>query len=99
MLHERGDIVRFLFRESLSPRSVLPSAITDMQERVLERLSAYSTERIAAGELRPHDPRAPFLMLISSALVLGLLKQPVGPWVDSFVDKILSGIRAEEHPR
>lgn len=98
MLDERGDVLRFLFRESLSPRSVLPPKVATMQEQVLSGLASYLSERIALGELRPHDPRAPFRMLISSALVLGLTKQPVGPWVDSFVDTILGGIRAEEPP-
>lgn len=97
MLEERGEVLRFLFRESLSPRSVLPSGIATIQEQVLEELAAYLTERVAAGELRPHDPRAPFRMLISSALLLGLMKQPVAPWIDSFVDTILHGIRSEEH--
>jgi AcrR family transcriptional regulator len=96
MLEERGDVLRFIFRESLSPRSLLPSALVDVQQQVLEGLASYRTERIEAGELRPHDPRAPFRILISSPLVLELLKQPVEPWIDSFVDTILSGIRSEE---
>lgn len=97
MLEERGDVIRFLFRESLSPRSVLPSGIADMQEQVLEDLSGYLRERIEAGELREHDARAPFRMLISSALILGLLRQPMEPWIDSFVDTVLAGIRSESY--
>jgi AcrR family transcriptional regulator len=97
MLQERGDVLRFLFRESLSPRSALPSRIAEVQEQVLEELASYLTGRIGAGELRPHDPRAPFRMLISSALVLGLFGQPVEPWIDSFVETILFGIRSEDH--
>lgn len=94
ILEERGDVMRFLFRETLSPRSVLSSGIGNIQERVLEDLSAYLRERIEAGELREHDTRAPFRMLISSALVLGLLKQPVQPWINTFVDTLLVGIEA-----
>jgi AcrR family transcriptional regulator len=97
MLRERGDVLRFLFRESLSPRSALPSRIAEVQEQVLEGLASYLNERIEAGELRPHDTRTPFRMLISSALVLGLLEQPVEPWIDSFVETILSGIRSQDH--
>jgi AcrR family transcriptional regulator len=96
ILEARGDVVRFLLRESLSPRSELPAGLMLMQEELLVVLSAYLDEQIEAGTLRPHDPRTPFRMLISSILLLGVLKQPIEPWIESFVDTILNGIRAEE---
>lgn len=95
-LEERGDVVRVLFREMLAPETSLPIGMADIQEQVLDNLASYLAERIDAGELRPHDPRAPLRLLISGILVLGVTRQPVEPWVDGFVDTILTGIGAQE---
>jgi hypothetical protein len=62
---------------------------------VLGDLGHYLTERMEAGELRVHDPRPPLRLLISGILVLGVTRQPVEPWIDGFVDTVLTGIRAE----
>jgi AcrR family transcriptional regulator len=96
LLDERGDVVRMLLREVLRPASSLPPGVVDIQDAVLGDLSRYLDERIDAGELRPHDPRAPLQMLISAVFVLGVTRQPITPWVDGFVDVVLSGIRAAE---
>lgn len=95
LLEERGDVVRVLWREVLSPASSLSAGIAAIQAQVLDDLSGYLAERIEAGELRPHDPRAPLRLLISALLVLGVNRQPIAPWIDGFVDVVLSGVRAE----
>lgn len=95
LLEERGDVVRVLIREMLSPQSAMPAGIADLQEQVLGDLGHYLTERMEAGELRVHDPRPPLRLLISGILVLGVTRQPVEPWIDGFVDTVLTGIRAE----
>ncbi|WP_202874880.1 TetR/AcrR family transcriptional regulator [Kribbella albertanoniae] len=96
VFEERGDVVRILFREMLAPEPSLPIGIADIQEEVLGNLARYFTDRIEAGELRPHDPRVPLRLLISGILVLGVTRQPVEPWVDGFVDIIINGIGAQE---
>lgn len=96
LLDDRGDVVRMLLREALAPASSLPSGLVDIQDAVLEDLSRVLAERIEAGELRPHDPRAPLQLLISAILVLGVTRQPITPWIDGFVDVVLSGIQAPE---
>lgn len=95
LLEERGDVVRVLFREMLAPQSSIPAGVADIQEHVLDGLAHYFAERVAAGELRQHDPRAPLRLLISGILVLGVTRQPVEPWIDGFVDTVLHGIEAE----
>jgi AcrR family transcriptional regulator len=95
-LEERADVVRVLFREMLAPETSLPIGIAEIQEQVLGGLARYLEERIDAGELRPHDPRVPLRLLISGILVLGVTRQPVEPWVDGFVDTILTGIGAQK---
>lgn len=95
VLEERGDVVRMLFREMLGPQSSLPAGIAGMQEQVLGDLAGYLTERVEAGELRPHDPRVPLRLLISGILVLGITRQSVEPWVDGFVETVIEGIGRE----
>jgi AcrR family transcriptional regulator len=95
LLEERGDVVRVLFREMLSPASTLPLGIVDIQQQVLSDLAAYLAERIEAGELRPHDTQVPLRLLISGILVLGVTRQPVEPWINGFVDVVLRGIRTD----
>lgn len=95
LLEERGDVLRALFRELLSPGTTLTTAMPGIQNQVLADLSRYLTERVEAGELRPHDPRAPLRLLISGLLVLGVTHEPVEPWIDGFVDTVLSGIEAK----
>lgn len=56
--------------------------------------SRYIESRIAAGELRPHQPFPPLHMLFSSLLLLTILEQPVEPYVEQFVNTILDGIHA-----
>lgn len=96
LLEQRRDVVRFVLRETLSPRSELPARLAELQARVLDGLGEYLTERVEAGELRPHDVRAPLRMLISSALVLGVTGQPVAPAMPGLIDTVLSGIRCKE---
>ena len=93
MLEERGDVVRVLFREMLAPASTLAPGIAEIQQQVLGDLAGYLAERIEAGELRPHEPQVPLRLLISGILVLGVTRQPVQPWIDGFVDVLLTGIR------
>ncbi|HEU4850331.1 MAG TPA: TetR/AcrR family transcriptional regulator [Terrimesophilobacter sp.] len=95
LLEERGEVVRVLFREMLSPESTTSVGIALLQEQVLGDLGGLLTERIEACELRPHDPRVPLRLLISGLLVLGVTRQPIEPWVDGFVDTVLNGIEAK----
>ncbi|NQX34075.1 TetR/AcrR family transcriptional regulator [Herbiconiux sp. VKM Ac-2851] len=96
LLEARGDVIRILLREVLAPTPSTHAVIADIQQQVLDDLSRYLDERIAAGELRQHDPRAALRLLISGLLVLGITRQPVEPWIDGFVDTVLHGITTEE---
>jgi AcrR family transcriptional regulator len=96
LLESRGDVVRVLFRELLAPEPALVAGVADIQQVVLDGLARYLAERIDAGELRPHDPRAPLRLLISGILVLGVTRQPIEPWIDGFVETVLHGIEAKD---
>ena len=67
-----------------------------LRQQGIALLSGYLQRRIDAGELRPHQPLVPIHMLISSALVLMLLDQPLEAYVEQFVETLLDGIGAEK---
>lgn len=94
LLPEKRRIIRLLVRELLSPRSNVLTQVISLRQEVVALLSVYLQRRIAAGELRPHQPFVPMHMLVSSLLILLLLDQPLEPYVAQFVETILDGIHA-----
>ena len=69
--------------------------VVSLRQQAVALLGEYFERRVAAGELRVHQPLVPLHMLISSFLILLLLDQPLEPYVEQFVETILDGI----HPR
>ena len=94
LLPEKRLVIRLLVRELLSPRSKMLTQVVALRQEVVAMLTKYLEQRIAAGELRPHQPLVPTHMLISSFLILLLLDQPLEPYATQFVETILDGIRA-----
>ncbi len=92
ILPEKRRVLRLLVREMLSPRSKMLTEVISFRQEAVGLLSEYFQRRIAAGELRPHQPLVPMHMLISSLLILLLLDQPFEPYVEQFVETILDGI-------
>jgi AcrR family transcriptional regulator len=93
LLPEKRLVIRLLVREMLSPRSNIVTEVISLRQAVVALLSEYLQRRVAAGELRPHEPLVPLHMLVSSLLILLLLDQPFEPYVEQFVETILDGIR------
>jgi AcrR family transcriptional regulator len=93
LLPAKARVIRLLVREMLSPRSTMLTEVIALRQAGIAMFSAYLQSRIDAGELRPHQPLAPLHMLVSSLLILVLLDQPLEPYVASFVETILDGIR------
>ena len=96
LLPEKRRVIRLLVREMLSPRSIMLAEVLALRQQGIALLSGYLQRRIDAGELRPHQPLVPIHMLISSALVLMLLDQPLEAYVEQFVETLLDGIGAEK---
>lgn len=92
LLREKRLVVRLLVRELLSPRSTSLEQVLALRKEGMALLTAYFERRIAAGELRPHQPLITIHMLISSLLILLLLDQPLDPFVPQLVETILDGI-------
>jgi hypothetical protein len=78
----------------ISERSNMLTEVISFRQEVAALLSEYLQRRIAAGELRPHEPRVTIHMLVSSMLILLFLDQPFEPFVEQFVETIVDGIRA-----
>jgi AcrR family transcriptional regulator len=93
LLPAKSRVIRLLVREMLSPRSPMLTEVIALRQAGIALFSVYLQSRIDAGELRPHQPLAPLHMLVSSLLILVLLDQPLEPYVASFVETILDGIR------
>lgn len=92
LLPEKRRVIRLLVREMLSPRSTVLTEILALRQQGIALFSDYLQRHIDTGELRPHQPLVPIHMLISSALILLLLNQPLEPYVGQFVETLLDGI-------
>jgi AcrR family transcriptional regulator len=82
LLSEKRLVLRLVVRERLSPRSSMLAQVLPWREEAIARLSHYLQGRIAAGELRPHQPLIPIQLLTSSFLTLLVLEQPLEPVVE-----------------
>lgn len=90
LLPEKCRVIRLLVRELLSPRSKVLVHIMHSTNPVMALLTQYLERRIAAGELRGHQPLVPIHMLVSSLLILLLIDQPLESHVAQLVDTLLN---------
>jgi AcrR family transcriptional regulator len=94
MLDERSDVLRLVVTESQT-NPVVAQALTQVTDQGLALLVDYLGARIAAGELRPHDPSVP-----ARALFWAIITKHLGPpQADDFetdlVAVLLDGIRTQ----
>src|SRR5215213_4485715 len=92
-LSEKRSVIRLLMRELLSPRPLPLEHVLTFRQGVVTLLSTYLQQRMAAGEVREHDPLLSIHMLVSSLLILMVLDQPLEPYVPRLVETTLDGIR------
>jgi AcrR family transcriptional regulator len=93
MLDERSDLLHLVVAESRT-NPVVADALARITDEALVLLTAYLEARIAAGELRHHDPTVP-----ARTLFWAIITKHLGPpQPDSFetdlVEVLLGGIRA-----
>ena len=93
LLDEKRPVLRLLVRELLSPRSASLTSVLSMRAEVMAQLGRYFQSRVAAGELRPHEPLVPIQIIVGSLLTLSLLDQPLEPFVPKLIDTVLEGIQ------
>lgn len=93
LLNERAGVFRVVLSEALV-RPDIQQAFRMGQAIALGVISRYLEARIAAGELRPHNPEVTARMLIGSVLAVFLTGAPVEPSLEEVVHTLLYGIMA-----
>jgi AcrR family transcriptional regulator len=93
IMTERRDLLRIMFREAMvNPAMVERLAL--YREELFDVLARYLDSRVAAGELRPHNPRTTAQTLAASMIVLRVLDLPPEPYISEMVDTLLHGLVA-----
>lgn len=95
LIAERKSIAALILREVVI-RPELQKGIRIVQSVAISFLTRYLSARIAAGELRPHDPEVTARMLAGSILALHLTAAPAEAYLPEVVDTLLRGIEAHE---
>lgn len=94
LLGERGGALRVVAREALV-RQDIQQAFRMAQAVAFGVLTRFFDARIAAGELRPHNPDVSARMLIGSVLALYTTGVPAESFLEEMVDNLLDGIAAQ----
>lgn len=95
LIAERRDIVMLILRE-VAVRPDLQQGIRMLQSVAFNLSTRYLNARIAAGELRPHDPEVTARMLVGSILALHLTNAPAETYLPGVVDTLLRGIETQQ---
>lgn len=91
LLTERAGVARVVLREALV-RPDIQQAFRMAQAIALGVIARYLEARIAAGELRPHNPDVSARMLIGSVLAFYITGAPAEPFLEEMVNNLLNGI-------
>ena len=95
LIAERRDIVMLILRE-VAVRPDLQQGIRMLQSVAFNLFTRYLNARIAAGELRPHDPEVTARMLVGSILALHLTNAPAETYLPGVIDTLLRGIETQQ---
>lgn len=93
MLDARSDLLRLVSRESAS-NPIVGQALAGVMQEGTAFLCAYLEARIAAGELRPHDPSVPARALFWAIITRHLSGAPADGFETDLVDILLQGVAA-----
>ena len=94
ILNQQSELFRIVAREVIT-RPEMREGFKMIQAIALGLLTRYLEARIAAGELRSHNPDITARMLIGSMVAGHLLGMPAELYVAEVVDTLLSGIAAQ----
>jgi AcrR family transcriptional regulator len=93
MLDQRQDLLRLVVAESATNPTVA-AALERVTGDALELLTTYLHARIAAGELRPHDPSVPARALFWALITRHLAPPDRDDFESDLVQVLLQGIEA-----
>ena len=94
LAREREKLLRILVREALTHPETRQMLLF-VRGQMLAIVGGYLRSRIAAGELRPHDPDVTLQTMAISILSLIALDLPPDPYIDDLVALVLHGVSAE----
>ena len=95
LLAERSQTFRIVARE-VTTRPEIQQGFKVVQALALGLFTRYLEKRIAAGELRPHNPDISARMLMGSFAAGYLLGMGTESYVEEVVDTLLRGLEAHE---
>ncbi len=95
LLDEKRDLLRIVAREFLT-RSEMQQGFKMIQALIAGVIARYLDARIAAGELRPHNPDVIARMLVGSMLAGYLTGMAAETYVAEVIESLLDGIAADE---
>jgi len=96
IMSERRDILSIMIREVVVNPSMI-ERLACFREEMFGMVARYLETRIAAGELRPHDPRTTVQTLATSIMMLRVMNLPPEPFLSELVETLLHGVVAPDH--
>ncbi|HEV8193879.1 MAG TPA: helix-turn-helix domain-containing protein [Ktedonobacterales bacterium] len=96
LMTERRDILSIMFREVIVNPPMI-ERLSDFREEMFSMVARYLETRIAAGELRPHNPHTTVQTLATSIMVLRVMNLPPEPYITELVETLLHGLLAPDH--
>ncbi len=95
IMTERRDILSIMFREVIvNPQMI--ERLAGFREEMFGMVARYLETRIAAGELRPHNPHTTVQTLAVSIMMLRVMNLPPDPYIAELVETLLHGILAPD---
>ncbi len=95
LIAERRGVAMLILRE-VAVRSDLQQGIRMLQAVAFNLFARYINARIAAGELRSHDPEVTARMLVGSIVALLLTHAPAETYLPEVVETLLRGIETQQ---
>ncbi|HEX6818091.1 MAG TPA: TetR/AcrR family transcriptional regulator [Ktedonobacterales bacterium] len=92
---ERTETFRIVARE-VTTRPEMQQGFKVVQALALGLFTGYLEKRIAAGELRPHNPDVSARMLVGSFIAGYVLGMGTASYVEEVVDTLLRGLAGDE---
>ncbi len=96
IMTERRDLLSIILREAAVNPSMI-ERLAGFREEIFGMVARYLEARIAAGELRPHNPRTTVQALAVSIMTLRVMNMPPEPFISELVETLLHGIVAPDH--
>ena len=93
MLEERQALARVVFREAWTNPEV-GRVLGAMIHEAAAGVASYLSARVAAGELRPHNPDVAARTFLHTIFMMNLTRVPAAVYIPEMVQNVLKGLEA-----